>query len=100
MRTLLIIITLIVAALIIKRLISTKPRQKKAAKTQVAEYTPTVRCQFCGAHIPSGTALNSGDAFFCDDNHYTAFKNSAQKHAPSEQESPNHDKSNDQKHKK
>jgi len=74
MRTLLIIIALALAALIIKRLISAKPRRKKPVQTQAAEYKPTVRCEFCGAHIPSGSALHSEDVSFCDNAHYLAYK--------------------------
>ncbi|NOZ51575.1 MAG: hypothetical protein GXP08_00300 [Gammaproteobacteria bacterium] len=77
MRTLFIIIALVLVILILKRLIAARLRyKKKPVQTQVVDYTPTVRCKFCDAHVPSGTALNAENAFFCNKKHYLAYKNS------------------------
>lgn len=85
MSKLLIIIGLIAAFLIIKHLINNNPRsktingeqknpQKQDSLNQSSEYKETVKCHYCGTHIPLATAFKSGDNHYCDKSHYEKAK--------------------------
>jgi uncharacterized protein len=77
MRTLLIILAIIIAAVIIKRLITTHSRSKTVKPPGKGEYQKTVRCEHCGTHIPETTALKVDNHFYCNEKHYLEDKNKA-----------------------
>ena len=83
MSKLFIIIGLLLAFLIIKHLIKNKPRSKTLSESdsensdlldQATDYKNTVQCRYCGTHIPSATAYQSGDDHYCDESHYKKAK--------------------------
>ena len=81
MRTLVIIIAIVMAAIIIKRLINTKSRSKTSdshsnensgqgsKSSETLSFNDTVKCGFCGTHIPALSAYKSGDKHYCDEAH-------------------------------
>ena len=75
MRTLIIILAIIVALVIRKRLITTQSRSKKESQPESLEYKDTVRCEHCGTHIPISSALNVDDHYYCNEEHYLEEKN-------------------------
>lgn len=86
MSKLFIIIGLLLAFLIIKHLINSASRSKTLNNNgndsensellnQSTDYKNTVQCQYCGTHIPSATAYQSGDEHYCDESHYKKAKN-------------------------
>lgn len=75
MRTLIIILAVIMAAVIIKRLITTRSRSKKDNQSETLEFKDTVQCEHCSAHIPVSSALKVNDRFYCNENHYLQEKN-------------------------
>lgn len=76
MRTLIIILAVIMAAVIIKRLITTRSRSKKVVQSNTLEdYKDTVRCKHCGTHVPISSALKKDGHFYCNENHYLLEKN-------------------------
>ena len=85
MSKLLIIIGLIAAFLIIKHLISSTPRSKtlngaqknsvdSESSGQPLEFKETVKCRYCGTHIPLATAYKNGDSYFCNESHFEKAK--------------------------
>lgn len=75
MRTLLIIIAIVAAVMIIKRLITTHSRSKNVKPLETEGYQKTVRCEHCGTHIPESTALKVDNHFYCNEKHYLEDKN-------------------------
>lgn len=75
MRTLFVLIAIILAVVIIKRLITTQSRSKTSAQPDALEYKDTVRCAHCGAHVPVSTALKVDNVFYCNEKHYLEDKN-------------------------
>ena len=69
-RTLFIIIAIVLAFIIIKRLISTQSRSKTSAQSNKLDYKNTVRCEHCGTHVPMNTAYKADDKYYCNENHY------------------------------
>ena len=75
MRTLIIILAIIAALVIIKRLITAQSRSKKDIRSESLEYKDTVRCEHCGTHIPLSSALKVDDHFYCNEAHYLEEQN-------------------------
>ena len=75
MRTLIIILALVMAAIIIKRLITTRSRSKKENQSDTLEFKDTVRCKHCGTHVAISSALKVDDQFYCNQDHYLEEKN-------------------------
>ena len=75
MRTLIIILAVVVALVIIKRLITTQSRSKKDIQSESLEYKDTVRCEHCGTHVPVSSALKVDNRFYCNEEHYLEEKN-------------------------
>jgi uncharacterized protein len=70
MRTLLVILAIIIAVVVIKRLITTRSRSKNGHQSRPVNYQKTVRCKHCGFHIPESAALKVDNQFYCSQNHY------------------------------
>ena len=81
MSKLIIIIALFVAFLIIKHLVNNPSRSKTLNDEQQesagsdsldhdSNYKKTVKCNYCGTHIPAAGAYLSGDEHYCDESHY------------------------------
>lgn len=70
MQKLLIIIAVIAAIIIIKRLITTPARSKTSSQPEDPGYKNTVRCEYCGTHVPISSAYKAGGRFFCTKQHY------------------------------
>ena len=87
MRTLIIIIALLIAIVIIKRLIINRPRSTtnsapngttsnttssttNDSDLDALDYKNTVQCNHCGTHIPAANAYKSGAYYFCNEAHF------------------------------
>lgn len=79
MRTLLIILAIIIAVVIIKRLLTTHARSKTAHQPAREIFQKTVRCKHCGTHIAESVALKVDNQFYCSEKHFLAEKNREQK---------------------
>ncbi|MGD8569682.1 MAG: PP0621 family protein [Gammaproteobacteria bacterium] len=79
MRQLLVLIAIILAVVIIKRLITTHSRSTKqstkAKQPDTLEYQDTVRCAHCGTHVPLSSAIKRDDGYYCSEKHYLEEKN-------------------------
>ena len=70
MRTLLILLGLGFIALMIFRLATTKRVKEPAKSTQTAEEsTRTVKCHYCGVHVPVKEALTLNARYYCSADH-------------------------------
>lgn len=81
MSKLVIIIGLIIAFLIVKHLIASRSSSKTTNNTQDAndnpkslDYKDTVKCEYCGTHIPLANAYKQGNEHYCNEEHYKKIK--------------------------
>ena len=76
MSKLVIIIGLVLAFFIIKHLINrgsgskTAKDQNKNGDPQHLEYKDTVKCEYCGTHIPLADAYLQDKKHYCSEEHY------------------------------
>ena len=77
MSKLVIIIGLVLAFFIIKHLINSKSGSKTAnnerdknGNPQQLDYKDTVKCEYCGTHIPLVNAYSMEKKHYCDEEHY------------------------------
>ncbi|MGD8559417.1 MAG: PP0621 family protein [Gammaproteobacteria bacterium] len=77
MRTLFVLIAIILAVVIIKRLITTQSRSKTTKQPDSLEYKDTIRCAYCGTHMPPSSALKKGENYYCSEQHYLEDKNNS-----------------------
>ena len=74
MRSLLILLAVVAAIVIIKRLIATPARCKTDKPAENTEFQTTIQCAHCGTHVPLTLAYKSDDRYFCNKQHFLAFK--------------------------
>ena len=77
MSKLVIIIGLVLAFFIIKHLINSRPASKSAGDEQDKnqgpqhlDYKDTVKCEYCGTHIPLADAYSQEKRHYCNEEHY------------------------------
>jgi len=81
MSKLVIIIGLIIGFFIVKHLINSRSgsktinnKQEENGNSQSLDYKDTVKCEYCGTHIPLANAYTQGNDHYCNEEHYKKIK--------------------------